>query len=76
MSLLPAAEQARVIAQLHELIGEFERIVNGMAMLGDRPPRSVDEAVAMGERLSATLVSEYLTARARRRMRSTRATWW
>src|SRR5207248_6867702 len=38
----------------------FERIVNGMAMLGERPPRSVDEAVAVGERLSVVLLSEYL----------------
>ena len=29
-------------------------------MLGERPPRSVDEAVAIGERLSALLVAEYL----------------
>jgi aspartate kinase len=33
-----------------------------MAMLGERPPRSVDEAVAIGERLSALLVSEHLNA--------------
>src|SRR5260370_3223930 len=31
-----------------------------MLMLGDRPPRSVDEAVATGERLSALLLSGYL----------------
>ena len=31
-----------------------------MLMLGERPPRSVDEAVAMGERLSALLIAEYL----------------
>jgi aspartate kinase len=59
--LLPAESQARVTARLAELIAEFERIVNGMAMLGDRPPRSVDEAVVTGEWLSATLFSEYLT---------------
>jgi hypothetical protein len=35
---------------------------NGMAMLNERPPRSVDEAVAAGERLSALLISEYLNA--------------
>src|SRR5581483_6458091 len=46
--------------RIHELIAEFERIVNGMALLNERPPRSVDEAVAVGERLSALLVSEYL----------------
>jgi aspartate kinase len=45
-----------------KLIGEFERLVNGMAMLGERPPRSVDEAVAIGERLTTLLVSEHLKA--------------
>jgi aspartate kinase len=60
--LLPAARQAEVMACLRELIEEFARIVNGMAMLGERPPRSVDEAVAVGERLCALLVAEHLTA--------------
>jgi aspartate kinase len=59
--LLPARKQAAVEARIGELIGEFERIVNGMAMLGERPPRSVDEAVVTGEWLSATLMAEYLT---------------
>jgi bifunctional aspartokinase / homoserine dehydrogenase 1 len=60
--LLPEARQAAVMAAIHALIGEFERIVNGMAMLNERPPRSVDEALAVGERLSALLVSEFLQA--------------
>ena len=58
--LLPAESQAKVTARMAELIAEFERIVNGMAMLGARPPRSVDEAVVTGEWLSATLFAEYL----------------
>ncbi|HSS12591.1 MAG TPA: aspartate kinase [Rhizomicrobium sp.] len=60
--LLPQSSQAFVLPRIHELIGEFERIVNGMAMLNERPPRSVDEAVAIGERLSALLFAEYLTS--------------
>ena len=40
-------------AAVDELIADFERIVGGMLMLGERPARSVDEAVAIGERLSA-----------------------
>jgi aspartokinase/homoserine dehydrogenase 1 len=60
--LLPAQDQGVVLAKLHDVIDEFERIVNGMAMLGERPPRSVDEAVAVGERLTVVLVSEYLRA--------------
>ena len=58
--LLPAAEQGPVLARLHDVIDEFERIASGMALLGERPPRSVDEAVAAGEWLSVILVSEYL----------------
>jgi aspartate kinase len=60
--LLPEDRQAPVTAKIHALVDEFERIVRGMAMLGERPPRSVDEAVAIGERLSALLVSEHLNA--------------
>ena len=57
--LLPAPH-APICARVDELVDEFQRIVNGMLMLGDRPIRSVDEAVAIGERLSALLVSEYM----------------
>jgi aspartate kinase len=58
--LLPEVAQDGVLAKLNEVVDEFERSVNGMAMLGERPPRSVDEAVAVGERLSVVLLSEYL----------------
>ena len=44
------------------LLAEFHRIANGMLMLGDRPPRSVDEAIAIGERLSSALLAEFLQA--------------
>ena len=46
---------------------------SGMLMLGDRPPRSVDEAVAIGERLSALLMAEYLNREGTRAAPSTRA---
>jgi aspartate kinase len=60
--LLPEAAQAATLERIQELIGDFERIVSGMAMLGDRPPRSVDEAVAVGERLAVLLLAAYLNA--------------
>jgi aspartokinase/homoserine dehydrogenase 1 len=60
--LLPPERQPEVLKKIGGLIDEFERIVNGMAMLNERPPRSVDEGVALGERLSALLVSEHLRA--------------
>ncbi|HLK65011.1 MAG TPA: aspartate kinase [Bryobacteraceae bacterium] len=61
-ALLPEVRQPAVIVKIGALVDEFERIARGMAMLGERPPRSVDEAVAIGERLSALLVSEHLNA--------------
>ena len=61
--LLPAQRREAAEAGITWLIGEFERIAGGMLMLNEMPPRSVDEAVAIGERLSALLIAEYLNAR-------------
>jgi len=58
--LLPAARQEMALAGVHSLISEFSRIAKGMLMLGERPPRSIDEAIAIGERLSAFLLAEFL----------------
>lgn len=45
---------------VESLVAEFRRIAGGISMLGTRPPRSVDEAVAIGERLSSALLAQYL----------------
>jgi aspartate kinase len=58
--LLPIESQPAVTAAIHSLIADFERIAHGIFMLGERPPRSVDEAVSVGERLSALLMASYL----------------
>lgn len=47
---------------IQSLVSEFHRIANGVLMLGERPPRSVDEAIAIGERLSSVLLAYYLEA--------------
>lgn len=47
---------------INSLVSEFRRIANGILMLGERPPRSVDEAIAIGERLSSALLAHYLNA--------------
>ena len=51
-----------VLEKIAGLMREFERISGGILLLGERPPRSVDEAVAIGERLSAMLLSSFLDA--------------
>lgn len=58
--LLPPERREPVLAAIQELTGEFERIAGGMLLLGERPPRSVDEAIAIGERLSAVLMAAFL----------------
>lgn len=60
--LLPEQGRAKAMHELSQLIGEFRRIVHGIRMLGERPPRSVDEALATGERLSAMLMAAYMNA--------------
>ena len=61
--LLPASSQEPVRRQIAEIVAEFRRIVSGIEMLGHRPPRTVDEAVAVGERLSVLLMAEHLKSR-------------
>ncbi len=58
--LLPQSRQEPALAGIHGLITEFSRIAKGVMMLGEKPPRSIDEAIAIGERLSALLMAEYL----------------
>lgn len=60
--LLKPQQRAAASSGIEALISDFRRIAHGIRMLGERPPRSVDEAVAIGERLSALLLSEYLNA--------------
>ena len=60
--LLPKEKQDEAIAGLEGLITEFARIAKGVMMLGERPPRSVDEAIAVGERLSAFLMARHMEA--------------
>ena len=59
--LLPeGAPRVAVLGEVDMLLSEFGRIANGVLMLGERPPRSIDEAIAIGERLSAVLLAAYL----------------
>ena len=60
--LLNPRQRADASSGVETLISDFRRIAHGIRMLGERPPRSVDEAVAIGERLSALLLSEFLNA--------------
>ncbi|HYP14321.1 MAG TPA: aspartate kinase [Bryobacteraceae bacterium] len=58
--LLTTPSCSQAICEVGILVGEFQRIAHGMMMLGERPPKSVDEAIATGERLSAMMLAAYL----------------
>ncbi|HYO83027.1 MAG TPA: aspartate kinase [Bryobacteraceae bacterium] len=60
--LLPEPECSAAICEVGILVGEFQRLAHGMLILGERPPRSVDQAVAVGERLSSTMMASYLNS--------------
>jgi aspartate kinase len=55
-----AAWKEAVVDSVHLLVSEFQRIAHGVLMLGERPPRSVDEALSIGERLSSVVLAQYL----------------
>ena len=62
-----AGEPRQQVAEgVRALLKEFRRTCQGILMLGEKPPRSVDEAVAIGERLSALIVAALLEARGTR----------
>ncbi|MDP9172107.1 MAG: aspartate kinase, partial [Acidobacteriota bacterium] len=58
-----AAHDLGVDREIADILGDFRRIVSGIQMLAYRPPRAVDEAIAVGERLSALLIAEHLISR-------------
>ncbi|HEY3443484.1 MAG TPA: aspartate kinase [Paludibaculum sp.] len=58
--LLDGPARAGTQETLNSILSEFVRIAQGILMLGERPPRSVDEAIAVGERLSSNLMAAYL----------------
>ena len=60
--LVDAAAERRAVALagVDALLADFRRICHGVRILGERPPKSVDEAVAIGEKLSSLLMAEYL----------------
>ncbi|MBI3694386.1 MAG: aspartate kinase [Acidobacteria bacterium] len=61
--LFDSEQQPPLIQGVHKLLKEFDRICQGMLMLGEKPPRSVDEGVATGEKLTALLVAKLLETR-------------
>ncbi len=59
-AMLEGDARAATLVGVDALIADFRRICHGVRILGERPPRSVDEAVAIGERLSSLMMAAYM----------------
>ncbi|MEM6342435.1 MAG: aspartate kinase [Bacteroidota bacterium] len=53
-------KQAEVKSKVDAFLDKIERIVSGILMLEEFPPRTYDRIVSFGELLSTTVVAEYL----------------
>jgi aspartate kinase len=59
-SMLPASHLDEARERITALLTRFHQIVRGMMMLREKPPRSLDEALSLGEMLSATILVQFL----------------
>jgi aspartokinase/homoserine dehydrogenase 1 len=56
------ADELKTAAGLDGLIRELSRVLDGVAMLGELSPRTLDQVMSFGERLSASLLAGILSS--------------
>ncbi|MCW5963205.1 MAG: aspartate kinase [Bryobacterales bacterium] len=66
VAIIPEDRLDETREQLAALLSRFEQIARGMMMLRERPPRALDEALSIGEMLSATMLVQFLEAQGQR----------
>lgn len=59
--LISVQSQSRVFAYLKTLFNELEDVLHGVFLLRERSPRTLDLVVSFGERLSAYIISQYMS---------------
>ncbi|PGH40657.1 MAG: bifunctional aspartate kinase/homoserine dehydrogenase I [Candidatus Nephrothrix sp. EaCA] len=57
-ALTRVVKQSRVLAEVKALINELEDVLQGIFLVGERTPRTLDFVMSFGERLSAYIISE------------------
>ena len=58
-----AERRAGVLAQISALVAEFDALCRAIAVLGEASPRAMDAVASLGERMSARLAAEAVTAK-------------
>ncbi|HTY37673.1 MAG TPA: bifunctional aspartate kinase/homoserine dehydrogenase I [Bacteroidota bacterium] len=59
-ALLERGKRKTTIDGVDELLEELQKVLHGMFLLRDCPPRALDLTASFGERLSATIIAAYL----------------
>ncbi|MFA5330329.1 MAG: bifunctional aspartate kinase/homoserine dehydrogenase I [Prolixibacteraceae bacterium] len=58
--LFEGARQFEVKEKVQVLLNELERIVQGVSLIGELTPKTLDKIVGFGERLSSLIISEFI----------------
>ena len=58
--LFVAEKQADIKAKTTILLEELERIIQGVSLIGELTPKTLDKIGGFGERLSSLIISEYI----------------
>ncbi len=58
--LFSGEKLTEVSAKVQVLLDELERIVQGVSLIGELTPKTLDKIIGFGERLSSLIISEYI----------------
>lgn len=59
--LFSSEKQAEIKEKTSVLLEELERIIQGVSLIGELTPKTLDKIGGFGERLSSLIISEYIT---------------
>jgi aspartokinase/homoserine dehydrogenase 1 len=62
-ALLPKEKEVKAESKLAKLFDELEKIIQGVSLIGELTPKTLDKIAGFGERMSSIIISEYLDAR-------------
>ncbi len=58
--LVPESKLSKVLERTTEMLNELERVVQGVSMVKELTPKTIDRLCSFGERLSSYIISEFL----------------
>lgn len=59
-ALFEGESQTKVKLQVHELLDELAKVIQGVSMIGELTPKTLDKIGGFGERLSSYIISQFI----------------